>query len=300
MIRLGFWVAACFVLTLCACGKERPDPRLAELTTPVHVTVRVIDAPIEKHCEGTAYEQFKCMVSRADRQGCVYVEVGAAADTPELRKTPDAARCMTMRGESSDRVVLFDGPGRKAKLTIDASKTRIVVELADSVHALYLRDSHLVIQRNLGGTATGGLSPIGNLIMVPGGVGNTGLGGLGATGTGVVAPDGTVDWSRVPAFLSVLDEAQLISLTEEELDTLIAETPSGRDALKTSLLAMTDSASLADKAWARAVSKLDPADQKQLRNALLTQISVGSSGALEWFDAHPEEQKADFIDALAD
>lgn len=271
MTRLG---AACLLLTLCACGKERPDPRLAEVTTPLHATVRLIDAPVERTCTGSTWEQVKCMLSPADRQGCVYVEVGAAADKPEVSKTTGFTRCMTMRG-STDRAVLSDAPGRKAKLTFDTEGTRIVVELADAVHALYLRGGHLVIQRKLGDVVAG-------------------------TASGLLRPDGTADWSRVPPFLAVLDEAQLLALTEEELDALVARTPAGKDALKTSLLNLLDSAGSADTAWSRAVSKLDAADRTRLRDALLIQVSTGSVGALDWFDSHPEEQKADFIEALAE
>ena len=73
--------AACVFFTLCACGKERPDPRLAELTTPVHVTVGHRRAG-GRTCAGSLTEQATCLFSRAERHGCVYVEGGSRRRHP--------------------------------------------------------------------------------------------------------------------------------------------------------------------------------------------------------------------------
>jgi hypothetical protein len=264
---------AALLLTLCACGKERPDPRIGELTSPIHITVRVIDAPMEKDCQGTTWEKLKCTFSRADRQGCTYVEVGVAADHPELSKSVDVRRCHMMDG--SARTVLTNEPGKKATITLDAAKRRAVIELSDAAHVIYLRDGEVVAQRKLWETGMPG----------PGGIG---------------FPAGVVDWSRVPPFLSVIDNQLLLKVPEEELDFLIAESPTGKADLKMALITLASTADLAGEGWARAVSKLDETGKQELREALVTAVSNGAFGALEWFEAHPEEKKADFLEALVE
>ena len=260
-------IAVPLLLTLFACGKERPDPRIAELTAPFHITVRVIDAPLEKDCQGPALDQLKCMLTRAEREGCTYVEVGAAAETPELSKSPDARRCHLM--DTTLRTVLTNQPGKKATITLEPSGRRAVIELADSAHAIYLREGQVVVHRKLWDIASAG-------------------------------PLAPVDWSRVPPFLSVMDEKLLLQVPEAELDALLAESPTGKADLKTALISLANSADLSGDGWVRAVSKLDEADRKELRAELVSAVSGGASGALEWFEAHPAEQKADFIDALAE
>ena len=97
---------------LAACGKERPDPRLAEVTSPLHVTVRTVDAPISQTCTGTTFEQLKCVTTRAERVGCVYVELGPAADAPDKSKQPGRRRCglMQLPGLNDDRALLRNTP----------------------------------------------------------------------------------------------------------------------------------------------------------------------------------------------
>ena len=273
------------LLTLCACSKERPDPRIGELTSPVHITVRVIDAPLEKDCQGTMYEQLKCTFTRADRIGCTYVEIGDAAEKPELSKTPDSRRCNTISGTM--RTVLTQVIAKKATITLDASGRRAVIELPDAAHVIYLRKGELVVHRKLWDF---GPSPSSSLSLA--------LGGLGPIGP--LATPGVIDWKRVPPFLSVMDNGLLLKVPEDELDALLAESPDGKAHLKSALISLASSADLEGEGWARAVSKLDDADRKEIRDELVSAVTNGSGGALDWFETHPEEQKADYINALAE
>ncbi len=272
MIR---FIAASLLLGLFGCGRERPDPRLAEATSPIHATVRVIDVAVEKNCAGaTTTEQLSCLISRADRFGCIYLEVGAAADTPQKTRQPDGTRCDSMASTGA-RVLLRNSPGKKATLFVEPGGARVVVDLVEAVHTLYLREGQVVINRVLWNAS----SP------PPG---------------GLRRPDGTLEWSLIPPFLSVLDEVQLRSLSEAELDGLLAKTPGGKSALKQSLLQLTDSYDVGREAWGRAISRLEPSDQAELREAMIGSVSGGSQGALVWFIAHPEQQGPDFITALGE
>lgn len=264
------------LLALCACGKERPDPRIGELTSPIHLTVRVVDAPAEKDCQGTLTEQLACAFTRAPRLGCTYVEVGAGAESPLLSKSPELNRCHML--DSPTRRVLAHAPGKKATITLEPSGRRAVVELGDSAHAVYLRAGELVVHQKLWDLGSPSLP-------------------------GVLGPQptpGKVDWAQVPPFLSVMDEQLLLKVPEEELDALIAESPTGKADLKTALFSLVDTAELTGDGWARAVSRLDERDRKELRDQLVSAVAGGAPGALDWFAAHPEEQKADYLDALVE
>lgn len=264
--------AAALVFTLCACGKERPDPRLAEVMSPLHVTVRVIDAPVARECTGTTFEQVSCLVSRAERQGCVYVEVGQAADAPLRARAPDARRCRLME-LVGERAVLANQPGRKATLFVEPGDERVVVDLGESLHAIYLRDGKLRLAKRL-------------------------WEGAATRPSTLLQPDGALNWSHIPPFLSVMGSIDLLTLSETELDTLVAKTPGGRAALKHAVLAMTNEADTLGVAWSLALSKLDPADRAEVREVLVLDVANGNEGALNWFLNRPDEQKPDFVDAL--
>ena len=257
------------LVALGACGRERPDPRLAEVQAPVHVTVRVIDVAVEKNCEGTLSQQLSCLVTRALRSGCVYVEAGAEADAPERRPRPDVGRCGSL-AYAEHRFLLRNEPVRKASLFLEPGGERVLIDLVDTVHALYLRDGVAVLQKPF------------------------------SRPTGLTRPDGSVDWTLVPPFLAVLDEAQLRDLTEARLDALLAKTPGGRDALTESLLALTGSASAAEQGFDLAYSRLDEPGRQRVREAMITALSEGNDGAVQWFLRHKEEQGLPVVEALED
>jgi hypothetical protein len=267
--------AVALVLALCACGKERPDPRLAEVTSPVHVTVRVIDAPVERECVGTTFEQVSCLVSRAERQGCVYVEVGASADEPSRNKAPDARRCalLELPGLLGGRTVLVNQPGRKATLFVEPGGERVLVELGESLHALYLRQARLQLVKRLWETPA-------------------------TRPATLFQPDGALNWSHIPPFLSVMPSGDVINLSERELDTLVTQTPGGRAALKQAVLSAVAVTDTLGPSWDLAFSKLDPRDRAEVREALVLDVATGNERALSWFLHRPGDQKADFIDAL--
>ncbi len=260
------------LLVLCACARDRADPRLAEITTPLHATIRVIDAPRERTCAGTFVEQLTCLTTRAARQGCVYIEVGAAADAPEFRRQADPIRCVFMDG-LDNRATLAHQPARKATLFVDPTGERLVVDLVDSVHAVYLRKGQLVTYRHLWDGPT----------TRPG---------------GLMRPDGTLNWALIPPYLAVLDALRLEALSEAELDDLLATTSEGKNALKQSLRDVMESSDVVGDHVARALLKLDEVDRVQLKEHLFKRLASGDFGMLAWFLAHPEQQTPEFLSAL--
>ena len=180
-----------------------------------------------------------------------------------------------MRG-SMDCAVLSEQPGRKAKLTVDPSGSRVLVELADyGMHALYLRHGHLVIQRKLESL-------------------------VGGTPSTLLQADGTVNWSRIPPFLAVLDETQLIPPHRARARRL-GERDHRRQGRPQGL------AGGADDLCRHHRQGVHPRGGKARRRrsrrpaqAAAARGDRGQRGRADWFDAHPEEQDADFVEALKD
>lgn len=255
------------LLALAACGRERTDARLAEVLTPLHVTVRVIDTPVPKNCTGTLKEQVSCLLTRAERQGCVYVELGPGAETPLRSKPSELDRCDYIM--PTYRRALTGQPMHKATVYVEPGGERIVVDLVHSLHAVYSYKGQLteVIPLFAGGT----------------------------TPPGFIRPDGSVDWSQVPPLLSVVSASKLNDLTADDFDALLAKTPRGQDVL-TDVLAV--GSSNAGDGWELAFSKLDESHRESARDAMLTAVEQGSDTALKWFMKNKAQRRPDLEQAI--
>lgn len=255
------------LLALGACSRERTDARIAEVLAPRHVTVRVIDTPLPKNCTGTLKEQVSCLLTRAERQGCVYVEVGPGAETPLRAKPSEVDRCNTIT--STYRRALTAQPLHKATIYVEPGGERAVVDLVQGLHAIYSYKGELteVIPLFVGGTAP----------------------------PGFLRPDGTVDWSQVPPLLSVLSVQQLEAFTAADFDALLAKTPKGQDAL-TDVLA--ERAGSAGEGWDLAFTKLDQSHRESARDAMLREVETGSDAALKWFMKHQEQRGPELLQAI--
>lgn len=279
MTRLRATAATLAALTLAACDKPRADPRLAEVSAPVHLTVRVIDRPREVDCSGELGPDWvKCKLSRSDREGCVYLEAGEAADKPELLPPADArnaTRCWALEGRSGVHV-LTRAPHRRAKIHLEppspgAHEQRVVIDLGEAGHLLFLREGRVFALQTLWSSEAGRRFPAG----------------------------AEPDWAKVPSMLGVL-EVVFFVVSDEELDRLLAETPDGVKVLEAAVhrgLATVFAVEDLDRVLAR----LPAAARRDVRDALLEHVRANdNASAWDWFAAHPEEQHRDFVDAVTE
>ena len=141
MLRLVLLGVA--VVSLGCTRKDRPHARVAELTTPVHVTVRTIDFPDKTACVGgNPLERLKCWVTPA-RVGATYVEVGPAADLPMVT-TGDVDSDLNRLIGRSDTRTLLNRPVKKVKLVPDpGSPERVVVDCGETGMVVFLRGDSL-------------------------------------------------------------------------------------------------------------------------------------------------------------
>ena len=255
------------LLVLAACSRERTDARIAEVLTPLHVTVRVIDTPLPKNCTGTLREQVSCLLTRAERQGCVYVEVGPGAETPLRSRPSEVDRCSTVG--SSYRRALTAQPLHKATLFVEPGGERAVVDLVQGLHVIYSDKGELTGVIPL---FTGGTPP-----------------------PGFIRPEGSVDWSQVPPLLSALSDQQLEAFTVADFDALLAKTPRAQDALTEVLV---ERASNAGAGWDLAFSRLDQSHRESARDAMLREVERGSDAALQWFMKHEEQRVPELVPAI--
>ncbi|MGV3620329.1 MAG: hypothetical protein ACO1OB_05915 [Archangium sp.] len=186
----------CAVL-LVGCQRAKPDPRLLEVKTPAHVTVRVIDTPKPVDCSTATNwrERFTCTVTPAPRVGCTYVEAGDDADSPLLRKNVSTADCATLGGH---RTMLAPKPMPSVALEFDANASRAALQVDAEEWILFLHRGQLVQAR-----VAGKHRPITTMKR---------------------SSDGGVLWNTVPQLLTL--SAQLPeAFTDSELDELFVSTP---------------------------------------------------------------------------
>ncbi|MFZ5446725.1 MAG: hypothetical protein ACOZQL_42450 [Myxococcota bacterium] len=281
--------AALVLLVATGCERARLDPRLAEVTTPLHVTVRVIDRAVVKDCSGASgLDWVACRLSRAEREGCVYVETGAAADQPQaaVPEPPveentssgghpqvlvgNFSRCFTIEREGVR--LLTHTPLRRAKLHVEAGGQRTLVDLGESGHVLYFREGRVFAVEQLWTTEAARTFPFG----------------------------ATPDWTKVPSALGVLHLVNF-SVSDAELDAMLAETRDGAQVLEESLLRGLSTAAWSVEDLDRMLRRLPDAGRKHVREALLERVRLNDSPpALEWFESHPDEQRADFVEAVSE
>lgn len=255
-----------FVLVLCACAQERTHPRIADVTTPVHVSVRVVDVELAKDC-GSApsfTDKVSCWFAKPARDGCTYVSVGESADLPiAFTGPPTTAHCDFQRMRSNAAILMRE-PRKAARIFFDAQQTRVVIHLGDEGWVLFLKDGRLQTQEQLwsaGVVAT----------MRP------------------LQSDDTPDWAKVPTLLSHLD-AVSFDLSSSELDVLMRTDPKPEEHLRDALI--RGGRLLIDvEAFDRAMKRLSPANQRLVVEGLAEQVVDGDTLAADWFRAHPEHEK---------
>lgn len=263
-------LATCVVL-LASCRREKVDPRVVEVTTPLHVTVRVIEFAAEVDCDaaGDLKAELKCRLRRAPRAGCTYVEAGDDADAP-LRRTaaPSMATCDTLPPR---RPLLTGTPDKRARIVFDDTGTRAAVLFGDDAWLLYFWEGQLLEARNAS--------------LMP-------------TGRGVVS-DGAVDWKQVPPLLTVaLSHTHRIE--PDALMKLVDATPDAQQALDDGVVQALEAGTLrpGDVVWSRLAQRLGERGHQRVRDALLRLVREGSEDALEWAEADESIPREALLAAL--
>lgn len=259
----------CLAVTSLACSKkDRPHPRVAELTTPVHVTVRTIDFPDKTACVGGGpLERLKCWVTPV-RVGATYVEVGPAADLPMVT-TGDLDSDLDGLIGRSDTRTLLNRPVKKVKLLPDpASPERVVIDCGETGMVLFLVGSSLSEMRLVWD----------ELASAP------------------RLPNGELDWARVPR--PPPPPLDLVTTSEAELEAL-AKTGEGLAQIEAAVNTWVSVDGDLDDANFIAAYRLLPADvQGDLELQFIESVAAGSTAALNWFERHPERQTPAYTDAL--
>ena len=103
----GFWP---LLLLLTACAQERTHPRIADVTAPLHVSVRVVDVEVEKQCSTIPAftDKVSCWFSKSARDGCTYVSIGESADLPiAFTGAATIAHCDFQRMRTNTAILMF-------------------------------------------------------------------------------------------------------------------------------------------------------------------------------------------------
>jgi hypothetical protein len=277
-------VASCVVrrrlallpLLLAACAQERTHPRLAELTSPVHITVRNVDAPEEKDCSKAASwsDRLSCWTASASRRGCTYASVGEAADLPIAFTGPAQASHCQSQVLRPGVALLTRGPRKNARLFVDGSNSRVVVSFDDEGWVLFLDKGRLVTEEQLWDDS---LVPVRTSATPPPGK------------TRPLLPDGSPDWSRVPTLLSHLDAVRF-DLTDAQLDALMRSDPDPQTHLRDALV-RGGRLMLDVEAFDRALARLDEPRKKGVVDSLREGVVDGNSLAMDWFRKHPRYER---------
>jgi hypothetical protein len=260
----GFPILVLLVLST-SCAQERTHPRIADVTTPLHVSVRVVDVEVPKQCDQPNFsDKVSCYFSKSAREGCTYVSVGEAADLPiAFTGAATVSHCDFQRMRSG-AAVLSRVPKKAARLFFDAGNGRAVVHLGDEGWLLFLRGGRLVTEEQ---------------------VWNEGMKGPARP----LLADDTPDWSRMPTLLSHLDAVNF-DLASPEFDALMKSDPMPEQHLRDALIRggrlLLDVA-----AFDRAMKRLSEADQRQVVDALAMSVRDGDTLALDWFKSHPQYEK---------
>lgn len=244
----------CAVL-LVSCQRQKPDPRVFEVKTPAHVTVRNIDAPKPLDCSTAANwrEEFSCRVAPSPRIGCSYVEVGNDADAPIIRRTPPSTpECASLGGARS---MLLKTPASSASLEFDTLGSRAVLRVDSTQWVLFLHRGQLVERQS---TAPRGPSS--------------------ALKRGV---DGGVLWNTVDPLLSVAPSFP-DTFTEEDVQKLFDETTDAQRVLDVGIVDAFSKRRLTPDSpdWERFEKRLDDAGRSRLRDVMLDRVAMGEASVL--------------------
>jgi hypothetical protein len=247
---VGRWVVVAG-LVLSGCRGERTHPRLAELTTPFHVTVRAIDLPSD--CEGlSGLERLRCNTERP-RGGCTFVAVGPDADLPLAFSGPMKKEHCDEQRTRHHTVLVASGALKSARLFIDPRGERVVVHLDSDGWVLFVHDGKLVGSKQLWGAGVVPLAPL--------------------------LADGSPDWPRVPTLLSTWDSASAL-LSGLTLQDVMRDDPAPQENLTLALLG--DSFRFDSPRFSEGFELLDAPHREKVVEAALDQVKGGADFS-GWF-----------------
>lgn len=260
------------VLLLVGCAREKKeDPLLAEVKSPLHVTVRAVEANAPRQCfqRPTLIQKLKCPLEPAHRVGCTYVEIGHVADSPLESDTPRWQRCAELASllGGVTRVMLSPSGARRAQIWVEPGEKRIALMVEQTPIVLLLKDGSIY--------ATIRPDPV----------------------PGILDARGEVDWSRAGGLIEALPQLEF-DVTNEAIDAALANDPDGLAKLAR-VMHEDDGASVLAPAWLHAWSLLDPVQRRALEPPLRDAALGGNEAALAWFVVHPEMRDADWTNGIA-
>lgn len=265
---------ALVVLVLTGCPRlERPHPRLAEATSPMHVTVRTLDLP-DADCDTSVMSRVGCWV-RPKRTGVTYVEVGASADEP--LKTKGRREDLEVLELRSNTHVMLRAPQKRATIefdpewTSDGGPNRVAVSAGEDGVVLFVKDNVLTHAES----------------------------GWDETSHAPRLPDGGLNWAALPRPPRELPSVDLDTMTADEI-AAFAKEPDGLEALVEGLrLDISLDLELAhpenvERVWALA----DETQRAHLREEVLSAARQGLGRYLAFVAHHRELQDAELEAAM--
>lgn len=147
--------SCCLLLALAACErKPRRDAVIAEVKTPVHAVVRAHETDVPAQCDETGVKRLTCLF-KSEHRGCLYLELGHAAEEPLPPPSPLFAKtgapgeepdvCERSELWTESRLLLRATPGDTADLREDEAGERIAVRVgAGRWEVIYLLDGELI------------------------------------------------------------------------------------------------------------------------------------------------------------
>ena len=256
------------LLVVASCKREaRPWPRIAEVTSPVHVAVRSADYPVPKVCDQPALtDRLPCYFKPAERAGFTFVEVGAAADAPlPATDTLEAGRAAILSRAGTTLVTPF--ASSRVRLEFDRSGRRLLVESGETGLMLFFEGQRLVTSQRLWSSADAAW----------------------------LTPSGGFDWSRAP--LAKVAPPDLQTMTLDEVTAYRARSPEHEQAFLDTLLWGLSNGTLVNR-FDSFTTLLDEGEREEAIQALLSGAENGEHAAIEWFVSAPGRRTPEFEEAL--
>lgn len=263
-MRLAF---PCLVLVLLqACSKQKPDPTLVQVTTPIAASVRTHARPAPCQ-QRELLERAKCWVTPA-RAGCTYLELGSApapSSAPETRSENEAAqvvgrdlRCSLP--STGARVGLSSNVERNVELKVDELGQRLAVRLPNGWSVFYVDDGQV----------------------------------LARSGAKLV-PGAPFDWRDIDPVDHLLPE-MIAASTGAQHERLVARMieRGGEPGMVTYLATDPDQR----PEWDERFAHLSPPGQAEVQRRLVSQLD-GGAGPWEFLIARPSLQPVDFAERVA-
>jgi hypothetical protein len=288
-MRAAFVWLLLIMLPACSCNRQKVDPTLVQVKTPIVAALRThrLPSPCQQR---DLLERAKCWVSPV-HAGCTYLEVGSPADVvapaqvepaPEMNPAPanqavppaqvrlgalssgrlgpgrDVACSLPATGP---RILLSSNVERVVELKVDDDGQRIMARLPSGVIVVYVDEGQVLARRTVKASS----------------------------------PGAAFDWRDVESFDALLPDL-IAASTGAQHERLVARLVDhgGEPGLVTYLSTQPDER----PEWDQRFTHLSDAGQAEVRRRLIDQLD-GGAGPWEFLIARPRLQPPDFADRVA-